>query len=320
MDTTVTVTRIDKNTIIYNRQVTRELENKPRLPPNPHFIRLITGVATKEQIEQIVDRAIKYAKDKIVPDLKPNFIVNVVMNHENKYMGISLLWVDDERFGNLLLGNTPEGKPRLCKRIINPIQYMIADNYLHKPKLTNEEVIWILKESDRYDMLAELERTNKLSWAMIQECEDCLVEMINESIVETKLEPLVKLGRYKPLYNIENIKNLLLYEGTMEIGTIGLEYKQPTIPDISTVYPNVIISDPINLRININKLYDIFSRYSTMSGYPRIGFERDRLIIEYHPNTYDATYALEMHKRLNIDNIQTRLNYKYKNISRYFKY
>ncbi len=90
------------------------LHSNARYETTKHCLYVESGAATKKQIEEALNKVFASASKLLGQELKPLYLVNVVMRSEFP-VGYSYVWVDDERIFYALIGRNFDGSHRIIE-------------------------------------------------------------------------------------------------------------------------------------------------------------------------------------------------------------
>lgn len=240
-----------------------------------HTIFIKTGVATDDQIHDCVVRCLEEISAKIkVPPC--DYRINLVKTHESKYLGYCFVWLSDERYYHVIMGNNPDGTRRV------------------ELKFEDEPEIIDIKN---------------INWG----------DEPTGTTIEIPLPSLVTFPGYE--YNASQLKYHKELDPDFD-GTMGYFFVSAAY---TTVYnnersKNILTCDRpkgIPARDFEKLIREQFKCYSTRIEYPKIKLKtsnsRNRIDeksqydhttyveIIYHPDTYDAEFALLMMKKFSLN-------------------
>jgi hypothetical protein len=267
---------------------------------NPHFVTVLSGLATKAQVARILLSGIRQACSKTGIDFNTNVRINVLIDSDGKYRGFGYLWFNDVRLANVFLGKNPDGSDRVEK-------------YVPKDKMR------LLRRYEKeLDDLPIPER-----WGDLCIMEDRIKSKIDKLYVTRDLGPLIKLDEYS--YNPKDVDKLI-YEPTEDRNIIlgKLQFFMDPVSEKDEFERHILFCSRVPDWVTEMDIYKIFRRYVTnkesrwvdpegrrSNKYPIVyinssykGYRTATVIFENNSKG-DALFAAKMERKAEIMNPRT---------------
>jgi hypothetical protein len=265
---------------------------------NPHFVTVLSGLATKVQVARILLSGISQARSKTGIDFNTDVRINILIDKDGKHRGYGYLWFDDVRLANVFLGKNPDGTERV-------------ERYLPKNRVRMYKKLE--KEMDNLDME---------SWAELTEAEERIREKMESLYVVRKLDPLITLDEYG--YNPRDVKEKLIYKPTEGRNIIlgKLQFFLDPIKEKEGFERNMLFCSRVPDWVTEEDIYKIFRRYVTdkqarwvdpeghRGDYPIVYINSTRgrrmatVVFENSPRG-DALFAAKMERKADVLNPKT---------------
>ena len=267
------------------------------------YIYIRYGVAHEDQLDDIIQQMYNdisdIAKKQNLPEIDRTYILNYVITSNyksgdvNKFgkagkVGYAYMWVKDPRAFNAFTGSNFDGTDRV---------------------ITERDEDWVPPSED-FNSAIEKALKSVDDWGEQIEIADEIQKRYEAKVKVKQLPPLVTPKMYK--YTDEQMDFLHLQ---------AVRNKEP--PETVPLYGSIILakawsydngkytlfSGLVPLWVTEQDLYEHFSNYSTIPGYPKIELINKRsynqAMVYYHQNSHDAGFALLMTRKIYIKNKET---------------